>query len=519
MTSLSNSVLWQRMHEYYDQLGPEIWEDEVVPLQITSNTYLANIYAKLIIAQMQDYIAKHGTPTEQYPFHIIEIGAGHGRFSFYLLKNLQCAFEIHQWPTKWLKYIMTDISHKSLASWKKHHALKAFTESGCLDFAQFNALEDTELCLKLCKKTIKPKTLKSPLFVICNYIFDTLTQDAFQVIDGKLHEVELIIKNENKISEKELKNYFKKASYQFKKHPIDTNYYTNQPALNKILEYYQNEFENISFLIPVGAIKCIDNLHQFTDGPLSFLVSDKGITENHLFDEKADPDISFHGSVSMMVNFDALKQFTELHNGTCYLMGNKGADFQVANFCYQTNYPAPNAAYAFSNSLSSFSPQDLFDICYVDDEPNKGFKTIESIVNMLNMADWDPNIFYDYYPILLEKLESNTIALETEYSILNGIERVWQFFFKLEKSQDLPFAIATILYNMDFYEKAIEFYQYSLEYFGEDKETYYNLALIHQALDNNHQAKLMLSQALTIYPAYRDAKKLLKEIEKKLLKK
>ena len=88
MTSLSNSTLWQRMHDYYDQLGPEVWEDEVVPLQITSNTYLANTYAKLIMAQMHDYIAKYGKPSAQNPFHIIEIGAGHGRLYFYILKSL-----------------------------------------------------------------------------------------------------------------------------------------------------------------------------------------------------------------------------------------------------------------------------------------------------------------------------------------------------------------------------------------------------------------------------------------------
>lgn len=514
MTSLSNSTLWQRMHDYYDQLGPEVWEDEVVPLQITSNTYLANTYAKLIIAQMHDYIAKYGKPSAQKPFHIIEIGAGHGRLSFYLLKNLQLAFKLYGWPTDWLKYVMTDISLKSLSSWKQHHALKPYFESGCLDLAVFNALEDTELELILSKKIIKSNSLSKPLFIVCNYIFDTLLQDAFQVIDGKLHEVELIIKNEERNKNKDLKDYFKKASYQFKRHPIQTNYYTQQPVLNKILKNYEDEFDNASFLIPIGAVKCIQNLHHFTKGPMMLLVSDKGYTETDLFDENEDPDISFHGSVSMMVNFDALSQYTELNKGTSFMMGNKGADFQVASFVYHADYAIPNTTYAFANSLSTYSPQDLFDICYIEDDLNPGFGSLESIINLLNLADWDPSIFHDYYPMLLEKLESQEVSLDLEYSILNGLERVWQFFFKLEKSQDIPFAIGSILYNMDFPEKAVEYYKQSIIYYGKDKETYYNLALAYQQLEDNKKAQQMIENALALHPNYREAKKLLKEITK-----
>lgn len=513
MTSLSNSVLWQRMHDYYDQLGTEIWEDEVVPLQITSNTSLANTYAKLIIAQMHDYIAKYGQPTSDEPFYIIEIGAGHGRLSFYLLKNLQLAFKLFNWPSEWLKYVMTDISRKSLTTWQNHHALKPFIDSKNLDMAVFNALSDTELNLVLSQQTIKPNTLKKPLFVVCNYLFDTLVQDAFQVIDGRMHEVELVIKNEAKLDQENLKDYFKKAKYEYLRHPVSCDYYQDYPLLNTILQDYETEFENAAFLMPLGAMKCIKNLKQLTQSPLMFLVSDKGITDTELFEENDDPDITFHGSVSMMVNFDALKRYTDLSKGTSFLMGNKGADFQVASFVYQTDYDIPNTAYAFTNSLGTFSPQDLFDICYINDEPNPAFKSLEALINLLNMADWDPCIFYDYHPMLLEKLEAEEYTQEDELSILNGLKRAWAFFFKLEKDQDIPFAIGAILYNMDHFDKAIEFYQASLKYFGQDKETYFNIALVYQADEKFQLAAEALQQALSIDPHYRDAKKLLKELK------
>lgn len=512
MASLSSSILWQYMHEYYAQLGPAVWEEEVVPQQITNNTYLANNYAKLIVAQIQDYILAHGQPEDDLPFYILEIGAGHGRLSFYLLENLRQAFEVFGWPKKWLKFIMTDISVKTLEAWKIHHALKPFIDEGWLDIAVYDANRDTEITLGISGQKIQAHSINKPLFVICNYIFDTLAQDAFQVINHRLHEVELVIKNKGKIEKGALKNYFKDAHYKFIKHPVNTNYYKDTPVLNKILQAYEAECENAAFLMPLGAFQCIENLKKFTQGPLMFLVSDKGLTDKSLFDENENPDISFHGSVSMMVNFDALRRYTELCAGTCLLMGDKGADFQVANFIFHADYRIPNTRYAFANSFSCFSPQDLFDICYVDDELIKSFKSLESIVNILNLAEWDPNIFYDYHEQINEKIENEDITLNVQQSILNGLERVWRYFFKLEKSQNLPFAIGSTLYNLGFNEKAISFYNYSLEFFGPDRDTYFNLTLAYQALENYVKAQEMINESLKIAPKDRAMAKLQKEI-------
>lgn len=513
MTSLSNSILWQRMHEYYAHLGTEVWEEEVVPQQITNNTYLANNYAKQIIAQIQDYIAANGQPKDDSPFYVLEIGAGHGRLSFYLLENLRQAFSNFGWPKNWLKYLMTDISEKSLETWQTHHALKPFMDDGWLDIAKYDANQDAQIKLALSGEVIAHNTITKPLFVICNYIFDTLSQDAFQVIGHKMHEVELIIKNEAQLNKGHLKDFFKDAQYQFLKHPINTDYYSEYPILNSILKAYETECEDAAFLMPLGAIQCIENMKKFANGTVMFLVSDKGVTDKDLFEEDEDPDISYHGSVSMMVNFDALRRYTELCGGNCLLMGDRGAGFQVVNFIFQADYPIPHTTYTFNNSLSCFSPQDLFDICYIDDEPITTFKTAEAIVNILNLAEWDPSIFYDYHEQLLEKLEKDEITVNLQHSILNGVERTWRYFFKSEKSQDIPFAIGSILFNMGFNEKAIEYYLQSLAYYGKDKDTYYNLTLAYQASGDHVKAQEMINESAKFLPNDAAIAELLSDLE------
>jgi tetratricopeptide (TPR) repeat protein len=278
------------------------------------------------------------------------------------------------------------------------------------------------------------------------------------------------------------------------------------------LKKYEDDFDNATFLMPIGAIQCIENIKTLTHGPVMILVSDKGVSETDLFDEIEDPDITFHGSVSMMVNFDALKQYTDLKKGQCFAMGNRGADFQVSVHLYNADYATPHTYYAFQNSLSTYSPQDLFDLAYRNDEPNKAFKKTEEILGLLNLSEWDPSIFYDYYPLLLDKLENEDVTLDQEFTMRNGLERVWHFFFKLEKSQDIPFAIGSLMYHMDLPEEAIKYYNQSLKHFGCDKETYFNMALAYQEMEDNQTGLQMIQKALELQPNYKDAKQLQKEL-------
>jgi hypothetical protein len=97
MSSLSKSLLWSKLEEYYNNIGPEAWSDEVVPMQISTNKSLALAYANIILGHINDWFAANKEITTE-PFHIIEIGAGHGKFSFYIVKALEELFQIYNYP-------------------------------------------------------------------------------------------------------------------------------------------------------------------------------------------------------------------------------------------------------------------------------------------------------------------------------------------------------------------------------------------------------------------------------------
>ena len=506
MSSLSKSALWAKMQEYYHNIGPEAWQNELVPLQISSNKNLALSYANIIVGQINDWYMHNPKTANEQPFYILEIGTGHGKFSFYVLKCLKELLETYSLPLSSVKFIMSDVAEKNIESWDQHPAFKPWIAAGVLDFALFNAMSDQEIVLKYSGARIKTKTLNKPIFMLCNYLFDSLSHDAFQIRDHKLYEVQIKID-----SDADWEEYFAKAKFSYNYEPVSTEYYSD-PSLNKILASYEKELDNGTFMIPVGGIDCINTVKNFSNEHLVLLLADKGHASMDLFDDLGEPDIDIHGSISLMVNFDALKRHFINNNGTSLVMPNKSSDFQVACFNTQHKHPIPHTIHAFNLLMSGASPQDIINLCYVDDEVNTNFKNLDQLLAVLNLTFWDPTIFYDLHEMIIDRIEEEDISVEQDKALLAGLDMVWDYYFKLEVSQDLPFAIASIYYALDEYEKALDFYKLSVQEFGPNAENLYNLAISYQALEKPVEAKQFAEKSLGIDAKYTAAKELLVEL-------
>ncbi len=527
MTALSKSLLWQKMEEYYSNIGPSAWADEVVPMQISSNKSLGFAYANIILAQINDWYLSKKTTTTTEPFYIIEVGAGHGKLSFYVIKALLELLEIYEYPATTVKYVITDIAKKNIDSMRSHPAFSSFIEKGVIDFACFNATADTEITLQVSNKVLTAKSINTPIFAICNYLIDSLAHDAFVVDNGKLFEVSLDLTTVDNWQE-----YFSNPTFKFSRNLITKDYYAD-PNLNKILEFYTSHFEQASFLIPVGGFSCLNTISNFSNAPLISLIADKGCASLELFQGMEDPDITLHGSSSMLVNFDALARYYAFNNGTALTMPNSSADFQVAAFITQHDYKIAATKLSFLQNFSGASPQDLVNICYYDDSVREDFDSIDEILAILNLNHWDLNVLYDLHDPLIEMLEannddeddedadeddenSNQLTTEQMQCIKDNLEKAWGYFFKLEKNVDIPFAIAVIYYNLEDFEQAIKFYNISIQEFGMNTENTYNLAITYQLIGEKELATKFAKLAVKIDPEYEDAIDLIAELEEEL---
>lgn len=139
---LSQSVIWSSQKRFYQSLGKEAWSQGIVPSLITSNAFIAKQYAQLIYCYISD-LKTHDKVT------IIELGAGHGKFSYLCMKQLIQLSKQLGMPTGNMQYIMTDYVQANVDFWKQHPALKKMTAQGSLDFALFDACKDNKITLEI----------------------------------------------------------------------------------------------------------------------------------------------------------------------------------------------------------------------------------------------------------------------------------------------------------------------------------------------------------------------------------
>jgi len=190
----SESSLWAAQREYYDREGIEAWAGDV-PFYVTSNPFIANSYANIIIRFIQDWMRKYPDAASK-PFYILELGTGPGQFSYYLLKVLLEIQKKLGLESLKIRYIMSDFTEKNIQFWESHSRLKPYIEQGILDFAQLDLENGESITLIETGKILSPGSLDNPLIVIANYIFDTLKNDIFTVKEDTLFESLVSLKND-----------------------------------------------------------------------------------------------------------------------------------------------------------------------------------------------------------------------------------------------------------------------------------------------------------------------------------
>src|ERR1044071_2449311 len=169
---LSPSVIWRLQRDFYAQRGLKAWNEDLVPSYITNNPFIAEIYAGLVAAFLQDCMShpQHGSAalSHENPLRILELGAGTGKFSYLFLRKLTALLQARKIPTQIVRYSMADCSEKLLAEWRANCYLAEFVKAGILEFQLHRAEEDNS---SRAASTDLPGQGTGPLAVIANYVF------------------------------------------------------------------------------------------------------------------------------------------------------------------------------------------------------------------------------------------------------------------------------------------------------------------------------------------------------------
>ncbi|MDR3491224.1 MAG: tetratricopeptide repeat protein [Gammaproteobacteria bacterium] len=504
----SESCLWRMQRDYFDKAGIDAWVNQV-PFYITSNPYIANFYAEISINFISDWISKH-PEAKNHPFYILELGTGSGRFSYYVLKR------IHELKTALgmtdisICYVMSDFTKNNIRYYESHSALKFFIEQGFVDFALFDMEVEKPITLIHSNVVLSPETLVNPLITFANYIFDTVSHDAFSVKQGKLYELLLSVSTPESNLENNKPVDMSQLSIDFKTNEIKKSYY-NDPDLDNILEQYRNSLSDSNFLFPIGSIRAIKLLKKLSNNKLMILSSDKGYSTLQSLDRLGYPSISFHGSFSMMVNFHAIANYFKNSGGDYFLQTPRKG---IKTSLFLSNTQLDNLTLtklAVEKYIEGVSAADYFTLHRrVSDSFNE--LNLETIAAHLNFTGWDPHIYLKLANRITKLVEVSD--LDTINFLASNMHKLAKNYYYMPKSDCILFEIAVFFHAIKRFDDALNYYLEAQEFVGEQFGVHYNLALCQHNLGNTVDALDNFKIALRIDPNSKEAQEWITYIEK-----
>ncbi len=400
-TRLSRSLLWQLQRASYRVQGLQAWRPGGVPYQITSNPFIARAYADVIAGLLLDLQAS-ATPPRR-PVQIVELGAGSGRFGFYLLRALTARLAREPAPARpWFRLVMTDLALANLDGWLAHPRLRPFIDQGLLDVAVFDAERPAPLRLRVAGDVLAPDDDGEPVVAIANYVFDSIPYDAYQVEGGELREcrVALIGAGDREAALRDPAAALEAASWRVELAPAELDH--ADPLVNELCAEYAHGPDGSIVLVPVAGLATVDYLARLGGGRLLTLTSDKGYRDPAQRAAHADFTIATHGGcVSLSVNFHAFARYVERRGGFALPADQRHDGFYSGVLGLGLDASALPRCLAAVDELARFGPGDyqrLIDHTAAETRQ----PSVEHVLGLLRLASWDPRLLTRFAAALID---------------------------------------------------------------------------------------------------------------------
>lgn len=498
---LSRSMIWTLQRSFYERHGVEAWRSEGIPFHITSNTFIAQAYARVVLGWLRDCLHDNSPFDPAEPITLVELGAGHGRFGYLFLKKLLRLLEGAGLPDVRIQYVMTDLAERNVELWRGNPRLQPFLDSGLLDLACFDASRDTELRLAVSGRVLTPGAVANPMVMIANYLFDSIPQDAFWIEDGRLYESLITVTPRRREADPSDPDLLSRVDLSFHYNPAAPGYY-GDPDLDGLLEDSTQRLPATAFLFPVAALQCIQTFRALSGDRLLLLSADKGYhRDEELVLGHGAPCITRHGrgSFSMMVDYRILGESFERWGGEALQPSHRHESLLVAAFLL--GRPANGhreTRQAYQAAVEDFGPDDFFTLAPALDLSRDPL-SLEQALAYLRLSAWDHRLLWRQIPFYKSCCAELTESRKRE--LCAAVRQVWDCYFPLgEDEEDLGFALGVLFLEMKLYRDALDFFAESVRFYGLEPGTAYNMGLCHYGLREMEAAARYVEQALELDP-------------------
>ena len=492
----SESPIWAMNEQYYQEQGLEAWRSGVVPHQASSNSRIGKTMAELILGYLKD-LALKGESSETV--YIIELGAGHGRLAYHILKHLDRLIELTNVEVPNYCYVLTDIIEESLEFFLSHIQFEDYFNSGKLDVAYFDAVKSEELDLRFSHKKITSGSLQQSTIVLANYIFDSIPSDLFQINDGVLSACEVRVNFDLADQDKTTEEEEAKTLFEFKKEEVVGDYYEDK-IYDQIIHSYKTELVDSHFYFPKASFDCLSRIREFSTKGMMVVSCDKGHHEINDLQNIGEPDLIMHGSFSIWVNFNAFGKFCSIHGGAAYLPSYATNALQCVCLLFEEDHKSfQEVNNAYERFVDDFGPDDYITLKKMSYDKIESMST-EELIAMIRLSNYDSTIFKNYLPQL--KQLSEKLSMSDRRRLGQTMHKVWEMYFTIKEPFDLPFELGGFFFDLSFYEEAKFYFEQSMKLFGPKPDSYYNMALCHYQLREDSLLVELIQKAKFTFPDY-----------------
>mmetsp|Transcript_19792 Transcript_19792/g.38778 ORF Transcript_19792/g.38778 Transcript_19792/m.38778 type:complete len:771 (+) Transcript_19792:370-2682(+) len=540
---LSQSPLWNFQRMFYDLRGSDTWQMGLIPSFATTNVRLAHGYARAIFEfvrarenELRNKKSGNENSDTKFKAYAIEFGAGAGKFGFHIAQRLSALSEAHRkggGRAIQVVYVLTEVHEGGVQFWKSHSSLQPLFRQGVLDVALVDATS-ADSCkrieLQISRTSLVGGQVDGPIIGVCNYLFDSLVQDAFQVRNHTLYRAHVEVMGELPSEEmlQEIHQEWQptlswtydvcdvKEDALLAAEMLPHGSQIEQQVLMEQLRKYQVENERLSIMVPLGAFNVVRNLVSLATNRANvmLLAVDKGFHETEEFMYLENPQAVVHGALSFMTNFHLFNRFCEkVYRGahvrrTSYSDGLKAI---AVFFKYDRSLRKCDAA--VDQFLSGLDPGQVA-ILNAWGAVSGNLESPEEALSLLRNCDHDQFTFLEVKQKLLELNDAEGQHLTTSFmdDMREDLSTVMDNYFPLQMFKDVAFENGRVLMVIGDFEAAIALFHRSLQDCGEHAATWLNLGLCHYQCHQIEQARAAYETSLALAPDFEKVRVLLDQL-------
>lgn len=502
---LSESIIWKLQRAYYERQGPAAWATGTVPSYVTSNPAVARAYADLLFGWLRDW-HRSGELDLSQPVNVVELGSGAGKFGFLLAKRFFSLHRESRLAAVPVRLVLTDLAGANVDFWRQHPKLAPFVSEGLVDFARFDVEHDDSLELTESGELLSSETVANPVGAIANYVLDSIPQDAFAVVAGRLHESLVTVHAVDLPENPDDAEAMGHLRLEYRRREVEAAGYYGVRAWDAVLAEYEETLPDTAFVFPRAALACVERLRALGGGRLLFVSGDMGHATHADLIGRDEPGLNVHGSFSLLVNHHALAAVCERSGGAALQAPHQPVALHVAALLYGGPGDGyPEARQAFRTAICEHGPDDAFSVAKSVQRAHHDMP-LDELAAHLRAAGHDPKLLLGAFEPLATKVPDAPESAREELRAI--LLATWDHHYELGPMPDVAFCVGALLLGLGFPQEAAGFLEESLVRRGPHPATLVNLAQARLRVGDEPGARAAVSAARALDPRYGPARSL-----------